>query len=70
VKRDLQSRNYQGGNIEGITMNGRSSFNTHLPILEARNWERWSAVMKNLFRAQDLLEIVQNGIIDLAAKAT
>jgi len=41
-------------------MNGSNSFNTHLPILEARNWERWSAVMKYLFGAQDLLEIVQN----------
>jgi len=51
-------------------MNGSSSFNTHLPILEARNWERWSAVMKNLFGAQNLLEIVQNGVGDLAANAT
>ena len=51
-------------------MNGSSSFNTHLPILEAHNWERWSAVMKNLFGAQDLLEIVQNGVGDLAVNAT
>jgi len=50
-------------------MNGSSSFNTHLRILEARNWERWSAVMKNLFGAQDLLEIVQNGVGDLATNA-
>jgi len=51
-------------------MNGRSSFNTHLPILEARNWERWSVVMKNLFGAQDLLEIVQSCVTDLATNAT
>jgi len=51
-------------------MNGSSSFNTHLPILEARNWERWSAVMKNLFGAQDLLEIVHNGVGDLVVNAT
>ena len=51
-------------------MNGSSSFNTHLPILEVRNWERWSAVMKKLSGAQDLLEIVQNGVGDLAANAT
>jgi len=50
-------------------MNGSSSFNTHLPILEARNWERWSAMMKNLFGAQDLLEIVQDGVAELAANA-
>jgi len=50
-------------------MNGSSSFNTRLPILEARNWERWSAVMKNLFGAQDLMEIVQNGVGELAANA-
>jgi len=51
-------------------MNGSSSFNTHLPILEVRNWERWSAVMKNLFGVHDLLEIVQNAVDDLAANAT
>jgi len=51
-------------------MNGSSSFDTHLPILEVRNWERWSAVMKNLFGAQDLLEIMQNGVGDLAVNVT
>jgi len=51
-------------------MNGSSSINTHIPILEVRNWERWNAVMKNLFGAQDLLEIVQNGVDDLAANGT
>jgi len=61
---------FQGRNNEGVTMNGSSSFNTHLPILEARNWERWNAVMKNLFGAKDLLEIVQNNVADLAVNAT
>jgi len=51
-------------------MNGSSSFNTHFPILEARNRERWSAVMKYLFGAQELLEIVQNGLNELAVNAT
>jgi hypothetical protein len=51
-------------------MNGSSNLNTHLPILKVHNWERWSAVMKNLFGAQYLLEIVQNGVGDLAANAT
>ena len=51
-------------------MNSSSSFNTHLPILEACNWERWSAVLKNLFGAQDLLEIVQNEVGDLTVNAT
>ncbi|AES78008.2 hypothetical protein MTR_7g022910 [Medicago truncatula] len=61
---------FEGRNAEGNTMNGSSSFNTHLPILEARNWERWSTVMKNLFGAQDLLEIVQNGVGELVLNAT
>jgi len=51
-------------------MNGSSSFNTHLPILEGRNWERCCGVMKNLFGPQDLLEIVENSYNDLAANAT
>jgi len=51
-------------------MNGNSSFNTHLPTLESGNWERWSAVMKNLFGAQDLLEIVQNCYDELGENAT
>jgi predicted AlkP superfamily phosphohydrolase/phosphomutase len=51
-------------------MNGSSNFNTHLPILEECNWERWSAMMKNLVGEQDLLEIVQNGVTDLDANAT
>ena len=68
--RDLQSRNFQGRNTEGVTMNGSSSFNTHLTVLEARNWERWSAAMKNMFGAQDWLEIMQNGVTYLATNAT
>jgi hypothetical protein len=46
-------------------MIGNNSFNTHLLILEGGNWERWSVVMNNLFRAQDLLEIVQNNYDEL-----
>ncbi|KEH38096.1 hypothetical protein MTR_2g461230 [Medicago truncatula] len=51
-------------------MNGNNSFNTHLPILEGGNWERWSVVMKNLFGAQDLLDIVRKGYEDLEGNAT
>jgi len=51
-------------------MNGNSSFNTHLPIHEGGNWERWSVVMKNLFGVQDMLEIVQNGYHELGGNAT
>jgi len=51
-------------------MNGTNNFNTHIPILEGGNWERWSVVIKNLFGAQDLLEIVQNGYEELGRNAT
>lgn len=54
-------------NTVGETVNGSSSFNAHLPILEGRNWERWSTSMKNLFGAHVLLEIVQIGYNDLDA---
>jgi len=51
-------------------MSGNNSFNTHLPILEGGNSERWSVVMKNLFGAKDLLKIVHIGYDESGGNAT
>jgi hypothetical protein len=41
-----------------------------LTVHDGKNWDRWSVMMKSLFGAQDVLEIVQNGYEDLAANVT
>lgn len=38
--------------------------------LDGNNWERWSALMKLLFGAQDVFELVENGYEDLGANPT
>jgi len=40
---------------------------SNLLTLDGNNWERWSALMKSLLGAQDVLELVQNGCEDLGA---
>jgi hypothetical protein len=43
---------------------------SNLIVLDGKNWDRWSAMMKSLFGAQEVLEIVENGYDDLAVNAT
>ena len=47
-----------------------NGFGSNILVLDNKNWDRWSAMMKSLFGAQDVLEIVQNGYDDLALNAT
>ncbi|CAJ2628037.1 unnamed protein product [Trifolium pratense] len=46
------------------------SFGTNILILDGKNWDRWSAVMKSLFGAQECLEVVVNGYDELGANPT
>jgi len=34
---------------------------SNLLTLDGNNWERWSALMKSLFGAHDVIELVHNG---------
>jgi hypothetical protein len=43
---------------------------THLPIFEGKNFDQWSVKMKVIFRYQDVLETVNEGVTPLAANAT
>ncbi|CAJ2637748.1 unnamed protein product [Trifolium pratense] len=45
-------------------------FGTNILILDGKNWDRWSAVMKSLFGAQECLEVVVNGYDELGANPT
>ena len=56
--------------LAATIMNSNGFPSTNLTVLDGKNWDRWSAMMKSLFGAQDVLEIVQNGYEDLAANAT
>ena len=52
-----------------------SSFGSNMSSLQTsiftrNNYEYWSLTMKDLFRGQDVWEIVQNGYIELADQAT
>jgi len=51
-------------------MTNNGGFGTNILVLDGKNWERWGALMKSLFDAQDFLELVENGYEDLAANAT
>jgi len=51
-------------------MANNGGFGTNILVLDGKNWERWSAMMKSLFGAQDVLELVENGYKDVAANAT
>ncbi|KHN42350.1 Retrovirus-related Pol polyprotein from transposon TNT 1-94, partial [Glycine soja] len=39
-------------------------------VLDGKNWDRWSALMKSLFGAQEVSDLVQNGYEDLGANPT
>ena len=40
------------------------------PIFTGKNYEYWSLTMKDLFRGQDVWEIVQHGYVELADMTT
>ncbi|PNY02359.1 F-box protein [Trifolium pratense] len=50
-------------------MNG-GGFSTNILVLDNKNWDKWSALMKSLFGAQEVSEIVQNGYEELGANPT
>jgi hypothetical protein len=52
-----------------MNMAGNGGFASNILTLDKDNWDRWSALMRSLFGAQDVLEIVQNGYDDLVANA-
>ncbi|XP_073221560.1 uncharacterized protein [Cicer arietinum] len=50
-------------------MNGEG-FPSNLPILDGKNWERWSASKRSLLGAQEVFEIVQDDYEQLGANPT
>jgi hypothetical protein len=42
-------------------MANNGGFGINILVLDGKNWERWSALMKLLFEALDVLELVENG---------
>ncbi|KAK2431500.1 hypothetical protein QL285_029719 [Trifolium repens] len=51
-------------------MNGNSGMSTKLPVFDGKNWNRWMKQMTVLFGAQDVLELVTEGYVPVAADAT
>ena len=51
-------------------MNGNSDMSTKLPVFDGKNWNRWMKQMIVLFGAQDVLELVTEGYVPVAANAT
>jgi len=47
-----------------------NGFGSNILILDGKNWERWSALMRSLFDAQDVSDLVQNGFKEPPANAT
>ncbi|KAK2394680.1 hypothetical protein QL285_056485 [Trifolium repens] len=51
-------------------MNGNGGMSTKLPVFDGKNWNRWMKQMIVLFGAQDVLELVTEGYVPVAADAT
>ncbi|KAK2401579.1 hypothetical protein QL285_051162 [Trifolium repens] len=51
-------------------MNENSGMSTKLPVFDGKNWNRWMKQMIVLFGAQDVLELVTEGYVPVAADAT
>ena len=47
-----------------------NGFGSNILVLDNKNWDRWSALMKLLFGAQEVGDLVQNGYDDLGANPT
>jgi len=47
-----------------------NGFGPNILVLDGKNWERWSALMRSLFGTQDVIDLVQNGYEELLANAT
>ena len=47
-----------------------NSFGGKLPILDAKNWDRWNKQMKVIFGFQEVQEVIETAIGDLADNAT
>ncbi|GAU44225.1 hypothetical protein TSUD_399890 [Trifolium subterraneum] len=46
-----------------------TQFPANLPVFKGENYDRWCAQMKVIFRFQDVLETVINGVVELDANA-
>lgn len=51
-------------------MNNNGGFSSNILVLDGKNWDRWSALMKSLFGAQEVSDLVQNSYEDLGANPT
>ncbi|MCH79925.1 retrovirus-related pol polyprotein from transposon TNT 1-94 [Trifolium medium] len=47
-----------------------NNFGGKLPILDATNWDRWNKQMKVIFGFQEVQDVVEAAITELAADAT
>lgn len=47
-----------------------SSTEILVPILDGKNHNRWSVQIRVLFDYHKLLDVVENGVVDLAENAT
>ncbi|PNX68672.1 F-box protein, partial [Trifolium pratense] len=45
-------------------------FGTNILVLDGKNWDRWNALMKSFFGAQDCLDVVLNGNDELVENPT
>ncbi|PNX65540.1 retrovirus-related Pol polyprotein from transposon TNT 1-94 [Trifolium pratense] len=45
-------------------------FRTNILVLDGKNWDRWNALTKSLFGAQDCLDVVLNGYDELVENPT
>jgi len=47
-----------------------NGFRLNILVLDGKNWERWSLLMRSLFGAQDVGGLVQNGYEEFDANPT
>lgn len=50
--------------------NSGGSVPVSLPVLDGKNYEKWSIQMKVVFGYQEVLDVVKNGVQELGEDAT
>ncbi|MCH90571.1 retrovirus-related pol polyprotein from transposon TNT 1-94 [Trifolium medium] len=53
-----------------MTTFNHGQFSVNLPILEGKNYDRWSKQMKVVFGYQDVMDQVINGVVPITATST
>lgn len=53
-----------------LRLNNNGNFPANFPVLDGKNYHRWVVQMKVIFRYQDVIDVVKDGVRVLDKDAT